>query len=77
MIPWWSRSNRAESARDRSIDAPTPAGVRRTASKRRPTAKELAEVYTPTTEDLAFVRGIARGGSRRRSLAYRIYSASS
>jgi TnpA family transposase len=29
--------------------------------KRRPTAKELAEVYTPTVEDLAFVRGIARG----------------
>ncbi|MBV9896502.1 MAG: DUF4158 domain-containing protein, partial [Chloroflexi bacterium] len=29
--------------------------------KRRPTANELAEVYTPTAEDLAFVRGIARG----------------
>jgi hypothetical protein len=29
--------------------------------KRRPTAKELAEVYTPTAEDLGFVRGIARG----------------
>jgi Domain of unknown function (DUF4158) len=29
--------------------------------KRRPTAKELAEVYTPTVEDLAVVRGIARG----------------
>ena len=31
--------------------------------KRRPTAKELAEVYTPTAEDLAFVRGIARGAA--------------
>jgi hypothetical protein len=31
--------------------------------KRRPSAKELAEVYTPTTEDLAFVRGIARGAA--------------
>src|SRR5215471_10344031 len=29
--------------------------------KRRPTTKELAEIYTPTVEDLAFVRGIARG----------------
>jgi hypothetical protein len=31
--------------------------------KRRPSAKELAEVYTPTAEDLAFVRGIARGAA--------------
>jgi hypothetical protein len=31
--------------------------------KRRPTAKELAEVYTPTTKDLAFVRSIARGAA--------------
>jgi hypothetical protein len=31
--------------------------------KRRPTAKELAEVYTPTTADLAFVCGIARGAA--------------
>ncbi|MBV9326970.1 MAG: hypothetical protein JO352_24715 [Chloroflexi bacterium] len=28
--------------------------------KRRPSAKELALVYTPTKEGLAFVRGIAR-----------------
>jgi TnpA family transposase len=31
--------------------------------KRRPSAKELAEVYTPTAEDLAFVRSMARGAS--------------
>jgi TnpA family transposase len=31
--------------------------------KRRPSAKELAEVYTPTTEDLTFVRGVARGAA--------------
>jgi Domain of unknown function (DUF4158) len=31
--------------------------------KRRPSAKELAEVYTPTAEELAFVRTMARGAS--------------
>src|SRR5439155_10110677 len=31
--------------------------------KRRPTAKELAEIYMPTAEDLVFVRGIARGAA--------------
>ncbi len=31
--------------------------------KRRPSAKELAEVYTPTAEELAFVRNMARGVS--------------
>jgi hypothetical protein len=31
--------------------------------KRRPSAKELAEVYTPTAEELAFVRNMARDAS--------------
>src|SRR6266566_7466347 len=29
--------------------------------KRRPSAQELADVYTPTVEDLAFIRASARG----------------
>ena len=31
--------------------------------KRRPTAKELAEIYTPRREDLVFVRSVARGAA--------------
>jgi hypothetical protein len=31
--------------------------------KRRPSAKELAEVHAPTDEELAFVRSMARGAS--------------
>jgi len=31
--------------------------------KRRPSAQELADVYTPTVEDLAFIRATARGPS--------------
>src|SRR5260370_31955308 len=40
--------------------------IERTASprlKRRPSSQELAEVYTPTVEDLAFIRATARGPS--------------
>ena len=31
--------------------------------KRRPFTQELADVYTPTVEDLAFIRATARGPS--------------
>src|SRR5947208_12417211 len=37
--------------------------------KRRPSAQELADVYTPTTEDLAFIRATARGPSPTLTLA--------
>ena len=62
-------SERARSLRSRLSQPPRGEAVtalERTAYpgfKRRPTAKELAEVYTPTMEDLAFIRGIARGAA--------------
>src|SRR5437868_10096287 len=37
--------------------------------KRRPSAQELADVYTPTVEDLAFIRATARGPSSTLTLA--------
>ncbi|MBV9547425.1 MAG: DUF4158 domain-containing protein [Chloroflexi bacterium] len=37
--------------------------------KRLPSAQELADVYTPTTEDLAFIRATARGPSPTLTLA--------
>src|SRR6266571_995115 len=37
--------------------------------KRRPSARELADVYTPTVEDLAFIRATARGPSSTLTLA--------
>ena len=37
--------------------------------KRRPSAQELADVYTPTVEDLTFIRATARGPSSTLTLA--------
>src|SRR5216683_6751911 len=37
--------------------------------KRRPSAQELADVYTPTVEDLIFIRATARGASSTLTLA--------
>src|SRR6266542_5047360 len=37
--------------------------------KRRPSAQELADVYTPMGEDLAFIRATARGPSSTLTLA--------
>jgi len=37
--------------------------------KRRPSAQELSDVYTPTVEDLAFIRVTARGPSPTLTLA--------
>jgi TnpA family transposase len=37
--------------------------------KRRPSSQELADVYTPTVEDLAFIRSTARGASSTLTLA--------
>ncbi len=44
------------------------ASIERTAYprfKRRPTAQELTDVYTATTEEVAFVRATARGPAQR------------
>src|SRR5438270_12322175 len=37
--------------------------------KRRPSTQELADVYTPTVEDLTFIRATARGASSTLTLA--------
>ena len=68
VLPWCHRHHRAPPTCTLASRCNTPvASIERTAYprfKRRPSAQELTDVYTPTAEELAFIRAHSRGPSQ-------------